>query len=129
MVGFQRKFLFLPMIRIFKYDVQNPFYSLVKNRFLQRTVLYGSYDFLVIYTAGRGHFQFQSGFQSGYTLVDRTPVGHHVSLEAPFVTQDICQQPGIFGGKGSVDPVVGAHKCVGLGFLYRSLECREIDFA
>ena len=62
MVFFHCKWLFLAMVCPVEYDAQNPFYGEVKYRLIQCAFFDCLYDFFVINSIGRRHFQLQSGF-------------------------------------------------------------------
>ena len=78
---------------------------------------------------GSGHQQVIACLHLFHRIRPRKPVGHHDALKAPFIAQHILQQPGVFRGIGSVDPVVGSHDRPRTAFLDGDLETHQVQLA
>ena len=129
MVFFHGKFLRCTVVRIFVNNIQDTFYSLIQNFFLQSAIFYGFHDQSIVCSVGTWHFQIQAGLQTLHTVIDSTPVRHNISFKAPVIAENIGKKPFILGSKSTVDLIVGAHKCIWLSLFYCSFKCRKINFA
>ena len=118
----------LTIFREFKNNIQNPFACLIHYVFIQTSIPDRFHDQCVVDPAGSRHFQIHTGFQRLYTVIDRAPVRHDVSVKSPLVTQDICQIFSALSHIGSVDPVIRIHHRPGLRLSDCALKCRQIDF-
>ena len=127
-IFFHGKFLWGTMIRILKNNTENAFYSLIENFFFQGTVFDCFNNQGIVCAAGRRHLQFQSCFQAFHTVIDCTPVRHHVTFKSPVSSKYICKKPFVFRCKGSVNLVIRAHKGIWLCFFYSSFKSRKINF-
>lgn len=59
----------------------------------------------------------------------RIEIGDDHALEAPFVPQDLSQQPIIAACPARTDAVEGAHHCCGMPFLDRDFKRAQVQFA
>ena len=74
-----------------------------------------------------GHFQIKARLQRSDAVVHRAPVGHHQTVEAPFGTEHVGEQPLVLAAEDAVDLVVGAHDGGGLRLFDDVLERLEIQ--
>ena len=116
------------VFQVAEVDGENPLHRLIHQLFVQLAAANRFHDPGIIDTAGRRHFQIQPGGNAGNTVGNRAPVGHHITLKAPFLPKHIGQQPGILRGIDAVDPVVGAHHRPRLRLFHGCFKGGEIDF-
>ena len=89
--------------------------------------MHSLHDVLVAVFAG-GHFQLVSRFHALHAVVTARPIGHHYAVKAPFVAQNLAQKVHIFVGEHAVETIIRRHHRLGLSFLGRNLEARQINF-
>ena len=89
----------------------------------------GADDPLGAQATGAGHLQVQPGGQRGHRVVHGAPVGDHRAGEAPFLAQDLSQQPPVVGRIHAVDLVVRAHHGGRLGLGDDALEGGQVNLA
>ena len=123
------KVSFLAAFHKFIDDAKDSFHRGVQNFFVQLSVTDGLGNLLVGVSARRRHLQIQAGGQTGHAVVHRSPVAYDKAVKTPLFSQNVREQKFVFAGKSSVDPVVRAHDCVGLGFLYGRLKGRKVNLA
>ena len=75
------------------------------------------------------HLEIEAGKDPFGRGVEAEPVGHHDTVEAPFVAQDAPQQFDVVGGVRAVDPVVRAHHRPDAGLLHGHLEREQVQLA
>ena len=65
----------------------------------------------------------------GHSAFLVAPVGHDDAAEAPLVPEDGGEETVVLLGKFTVDFVVGAHHCPGIGLLDGNFKALEVEFA
>ena len=75
-------------------QLQQPAHRYVEHRFVQPAGTYRSDDVPVQNAFGRRHLEIQTRRQPGHPVVDRTPVRHDQTVEAPFVAQHVVSSHG-----------------------------------
>ena len=108
-------------------NIQDPLAGPVHQLLVQLSGFDRFNNLFVVHAAGRRHLQVQSRRDAGHPVGHGAPVGHNISLKAPFLPEHVCQQPRVFRGVDAVDPIIGAHDRPGLCFLHRHFKSREID--
>ena len=84
---------------------------------LREPSFYGLYDEGIVDPIGGRHFQLKTCLKTFDAVIDCTPVGHYIALEAPVAAENICEKPFILRCESAVDLVVGAHEGVWLSLF------------
>ena len=109
--------------------MQHPAHGVVEDGLVQGPIAYGGDDRGVADPEIRRHLKIKTAAQGRNPIMNRTPVGYHQTLEAPFLAQDLGQQPVVLRAVGAIQLVVGAHDRPRLRGLHDPLERRQIDLA
>ena len=75
-----------------------------------------------------GHFDVRTGNHQKVGINNSPPVRHNQAVKAPFVTQNVGDEPFVLRGPCAVDLVIRSHYRFGVCFLNGSLKRREINF-
>ena len=106
---------------------QHVFYSLVKHAFIQLAAFKSVHDPFAADSRISGHFKVKSRTEHFETVMGCAPVGHHQSLEAPFIAQNVGKQPLVFSAVFTVDFIVSAHHRFGICILHNHFKGLQID--
>ena len=116
------------IVNIIKENLQHVFNGFVHKLFVKSSGLYCFNNFCIIDTAACRHFKVKARLNSLGTVGNSSPVRHYISLESPFVTENIRKKLFVFCRIGSVYLVVAAHHCLWLAFLYGNFKTAKVDF-
>jgi len=110
------------------HKLQHTLHAEVEERLIQRAVLHGFQNGVVLAFLPR--LQHVITCRDGsHGIFSGIPVGHHQSLESPFIAEDIFGQFAVFAGVFAVHLVVGGHHAPGLSLLDGYLEAFQIKLA
>ena len=120
----------LPVVEVAEHDRQNALRRRVEHFLVHRAVFHGLDELLVVRGILAGHFEVHAGLEAlDAVRRRRAPVADDIAVKAPFVAEDVGQQPLVLRRIRAVDAVVRAHDRPGLRLAHGRLKAREVDFA
>ena len=110
------------------HKLQHTLHAAVEECQIQCTVLYGFQNSFILAVLPRLK-HVVSCYDGGHGIFSGIPVGHHQSLESPFVAEDVFCQFAVLAGIFAVHLIVGGHHAPGLRLFDSNLEALQIQLA
>ncbi len=87
------------------------------------------HDHPVVKAVVPGHFQVQAGLHGQNAIIHCAPIAHRDTLVAPFLAQEVLQEPPVFAGVNAIHFVVGTHYSPRVRLFYCCFKGHQVDLA